>query len=105
VDFSVLKGQARLFFIELFTHIFFSSHLANPSVTPEKAIATTFDQTAIEEVFIKAVKMPNISTGIVFFLSKHVASRAEGAQEDFVGRACEVAMETLRTGLDVGSFL
>jgi nucleolar MIF4G domain-containing protein 1 len=106
VDFTTVKSQGRLFFTEFFKQTFFSSHLANPSANPEKAAMPAFDRMAIEEVFIKAVKLPAVATGIVFFLSKHVAPHTEeGKGENFASRACEVAMDTLRTGLDVGSFL
>jgi hypothetical protein len=104
VDFTNLKSQATLFFVEFFRQVLFGTQLANPTIVPEKAAGGEVDIVVVEEAFVKAARIPSVATGIVFFLSKHVAPHA--AQDgniggEFVKRACEVAIDALRTGLDV----
>jgi nucleolar MIF4G domain-containing protein 1 len=104
VDFTTLKSQATLFFVEFFRQVLFGTQLANPTIAPEKAAGGDVDAVAVEEVFVKAARIPSIATGIVFFLSKHVAPQAaqdKNVGGEFVKRTCEVAIDALKTGLDV----
>jgi nucleolar MIF4G domain-containing protein 1 len=90
--------------VEFFSQTFFSTQLANPSVAPQKAIGGTFDHSAIDEVFMKAIRVPNLTVGIIYFLSKHIAATASEGGDDgsnVVTEACQAAIDTLRSGLDV----
>jgi nucleolar MIF4G domain-containing protein 1 len=70
--------------------------MASPQAAPAAR-----ERAALEEVFVKAARIPGLAVGIVYFLGKFVrpgaGDRKDGALAEW---ACEVALDTLRTGLD-----
>jgi len=94
VDFTVLKPQTSEFLKELFIRLFIDSQTPAPAIGSHEEILTNRDRSAIEEIFIKVVKIERLAMGIIYFLSRTFRGN-EGSE--VVKWACEVAMETLRT--------
>ncbi|EJF64960.1 MIF4G-domain-containing protein [Dichomitus squalens LYAD-421 SS1] len=95
VDFTVLKPQARTFMRELFVHVLANTQLATPLLSSEE-LPNTKNKAPLEEVFIKGSKIQSVALGLVYFLRE--AFRGE---EGFLKWASQVALQTLRTGMDV----
>jgi nucleolar MIF4G domain-containing protein 1 len=65
------------------------------------SVPTTRNRGALEDVFIKATRIEALSLGLLYFLGKEM-SRIEGEDGvDLIKWAAGVAMDTLRTGMDV----
>lgn len=104
LDFTRLKAQTRIFMRELLINIFINSQRSTPVIGNSlNNIMFTRNRNAIEEVFIKATRLQNLSMGLVYFLSELLAKPSgEGdALDKFVKWSVGVAQETLRTGIDV----
>lgn len=101
VDFTVLKPQSHAFLKELLLQVFISTQVSTPllSAAPS-ALPTTRNRGAIEEVFIKATRVQNLAVGLVYFLGEAFRTEA-GDEKGFIRWASQVAMDTLRTGMDV----
>lgn len=95
VDFAVLKPQAQAFMKELFVHVLANTQLATPLLSSEELPATK-NKAPLEEVFIKGSKIQSGALGLVYFLRE--AFRGE---EGFLKWASQVALQTLRAGMDV----
>lgn len=65
------------------------------------AVTTTRNRGAIEEVFIKATRIEALALGLVYFLSKEMTGSKNGEGESLVKWASGVAVDTLRTGMDI----
>ncbi len=96
VDFTVLKPQTRTFMKELFTHVFANTQLPTPLLSPDD-LPNTRNKGAFEEVFAKGSKIQTLALGLVYFIRE--AFRGESA---FLKWATQVALETLKTGVDAG---
>jgi len=65
------------------------------------SVPTTYNRGALEEVFIKASRIEALGMGLLYFLGKEM-SQIEGEDSvDLIRWAAGVAMDTLRTGMDV----
>lgn len=103
VDFTNLKPQTHQFFTDMFTHILVGSQLPTPLLsTDPKDFPSTRNRGPLEEVFIKASRIETLALGIAYFLSQ---TFGQGKERDdtstFIKWASKVAIETLRTGIDV----
>ncbi len=107
VDFTGLKPQARTFFKELFTHLLISTQLSTPLLSPNpEDHPRTRNRGALEEVFVKATRVQTLAFGLVYFLSEifeHEAEEEGGSS--FLRWATKIAVDTLRTGVDVAAGL
>jgi nucleolar MIF4G domain-containing protein 1 len=65
------------------------------------SIPTTRNRGALEQVFIKATRMESLALGLLFFLQKEMSQPKNGGSEQLVKWATGVAVDTLRTGMDV----
>ena len=103
VDFTVLKPPTQRFLKEFFTHVLVSTQLSTPLLSADpKDFPSTRNRGPIEEVFMKATRVQALAYGIVYFLGE--AFRQEGDEDGgkgFLKWATKVAMDTLRTGVDV----
>jgi len=103
VDFMSTKPRARQFLIELYIQLFINSQTASPVLSSKaKDLPSTRNRGALEEIFIKATRIQSLALGLIYFLSE--ASRRHDPEDDnaaFVKWACGVAIETLRTGMDI----
>lgn len=84
-------------------HICISSQLSTPLISSDpKDIPKTRNRGAIEEVFIKSTRIQALSLGLMYFLNEVVKPEV-GELDDsrFLSWANKVALNTLRTGLDV----
>lgn len=103
VDFTVLKATTLRFFQELFTHVLISTQLSTPLLTSDpKDYPITRNRGPIEEVFIKATRIQALALGLVYFLGEVFKQSLDDEGGDgFLKWANKVAMDTLRTGVDV----
>ena len=98
VDFTVLKTQTQTFMKELFTHVLANTQLATPLLRSESAedLPNTRNKGPLEEVFAKGSKIQTLALGLVFFIRE-----AFKGEKGFLKWASQVALDTLRTGVDV----
>jgi nucleolar MIF4G domain-containing protein 1 len=61
----------------------------------------TRNRGAVEEVFIKATRIETLALGLVYFLSTEMTRPKDGEKEGLVKWASGVAVDTLRTGMDI----
>lgn len=108
VDFTALQEQSRYFFRELFYQLFISSQVSSPAISSNADAAEYLTgsrkRESLEEVFMKATRIPTLTQGLIYFLSTTLRSdNASGNQVvlDTFKWACGVAKDTLRTGMDV----
>ncbi|CAL1716321.1 unnamed protein product [Somion occarium] len=103
VDFTILKSQSRKFLVQLLVHVFISSQLSSPLISSDpKDIPRTRNRGPLEEIFIKATRIQTLALGLVYFLGqvvKHEVDQIDDA--GFLSWASKVALDTLRTGMDV----
>ena len=103
VDFTVLKASTQRFLHELLIHLLINTQLSTPLLTSgPKDYPSTRNRGPLEEVFIKATRVQALALGLVYFLGEIFGREIddEGGQ-GFMKWANKVAMDTLRTGLDV----
>ncbi|EKM78096.1 hypothetical protein AGABI1DRAFT_121724 [Agaricus bisporus var. burnettii JB137-S8] len=102
VDFTILKPQGRRFLRELLLHVFISSQTVTPLIDA-KQLEETRNRSGIEEIFTRAARMENLAMGLVFFMSS--AFSQESLEDErltkFIKWANKIALDTLRTGVDV----
>ncbi|KAI9060646.1 ARM repeat-containing protein [Trametes sanguinea] len=98
VDFTVLKPQSQAFMRELFVHLLANTQLSTPLLGSERKedLPTTRNKGRLEEVFLKGAKIQAVALGLVFFLQT-----AFKGEEGFLKWASQVALDTLRTGMEV----
>lgn len=98
VDFTVLKQQAHTFLRELFVHVFANTQLATPLLASERKedLPTTRNRGPLEEVFLRGSKIQVVALGLVYYLQTTFEE-----QDGFLKWASEVALEALRTGMEV----
>ncbi|KAK0500414.1 hypothetical protein EDD18DRAFT_827491 [Armillaria luteobubalina] len=104
VDFTLLKPQTKHFIGEMLSQLFISTQTSTPLIgSNTKILSTTRDRTAIEEVFVKATRVPNLAMGLVYFLLNTTQDDeiVDETVTKFIRWATEVAKDTLRTGVDV----
>ena len=103
MDFTNLKPQTHQFFTELFTHVLVNTQLPTPLLSADpKDLPNTRNRGPLEEVFIKATRIETLALGLVYFLGQTLG---QGKDQDggsgFIKWATKVAVETLRTGVDI----
>jgi len=95
VDFTALKPRTRDFLSYFFHQLFASSQVSAPVLGAD--LPPTRSKGPIEEIFIKATRAQALAMGLVYFLTE----MKKASEEEFVQWASAVAIDTLRTGLDV----
>jgi len=103
VDFAILKPQSYKFLSQLLSQILISTQLPTPLISSDpKDIPNTRNRGPIEEVFIRATRIPTLATGLMYFIGE-VAKRdlADETERGFLAWASDVALDTLRTGMDI----
>jgi nucleolar MIF4G domain-containing protein 1 len=95
VDFTVLKPQTHEFFSQFFQQLFANSQVSTPGLGGD--MPNTRNKGPLEEIFIKATRIQVLAMGLVYFLTE-MKKRSE---EEFIQWACSIAVDTLRTGLDI----
>ncbi len=90
-----LKPRTRNFFSYFFHQLFASSQVSAPVLAGD--LPPTRSKGPIEEIFIKATRIQALAMGLVYFLTE----MKKASEEEFVQWASAVAIDTLRTGLDV----
>ncbi|KAI0635926.1 armadillo-type protein [Trametes polyzona] len=98
VDFTVLKPAAHAFVREMLVHALANTQLATPLLASERPedLPTTRNKGPLEEVFLKGAKIQAVALGLVYFLQT-----AFKGEEGFLKWASQVALDTLRTGMEV----
>lgn len=83
--------------------LFLSSQLSNPVLAASKDFQMSRNRGVLEEVFIKAARIPTLAMGIVYFLGEAFGKGDIGEEEEakWTKWASGVARDTLRTGIDV----
>jgi nucleolar MIF4G domain-containing protein 1 len=94
-----LKPSTCTFLSNFFTHLFIATQVSVPVLG--NSIPTTRNRGALEQVFIKATRMESLALGLLFFLQKEMSQPRDRDSEQLVKWATGVAMDTLRTGMDV----
>lgn len=99
VDFTILKPRTADFLNDLFTQLFIATQVSVPVLGT--SVPTTRNRGTLEEVFMKATRMEALALGLIYFLSKEMPRLKSEDGEGSVKWATGVAVDTLRTGLDV----
>jgi nucleolar MIF4G domain-containing protein 1 len=95
VDFTDLKPRTRKFISYLFHQVFANSQVSAPVLGGD--LPPTRNKGPLEEIFVKATRIQTLAMGLVYFLTE----MKKASEEDFIQWASAVAIDTLRTGLDV----
>jgi nucleolar MIF4G domain-containing protein 1 len=95
VDFTILKPRTRNFLSYFFHQLFASSQVSAPILGGD--LPPTRSNGPLEEIFIKATRIQALAMGLVYFLTE----MKKASEEEFIQWAIAVAIDTLRTGLDV----
>ena len=95
MDFTVLKPRTRDFLSYFFHQLFATSQVSAPVLGGD--LPHTHSKGPIEEIFIKATRIQALAMGLVYFLTE----MKKTSEKEFVQWASAVAIDTLRTGLDV----
>lgn len=98
VDFTVLRPQSQTFLRELFVHTLANTQLATPLLAEGRTedLPTTRNRGPLEEVFLRGSKIQTVALGLVYFLQT-----AFKGEEGFLKWASQVALDTLRTGMEL----
>ncbi|KAH9178229.1 hypothetical protein EDB89DRAFT_2111852 [Lactarius sanguifluus] len=95
VDFTVLKPRTRDFLSHFFRQLFANSQSSIPTLQSD--VPPTRIKTSLEEIFVKAARIQVLAMGLVYFLTE----MKKGSEEEFIRWAIGVAIDALRTGLDI----
>ncbi|TFY83229.1 hypothetical protein EWM64_g793 [Hericium alpestre] len=107
VDFMAIKPQTHRFLAEFCKQLFLSSQTPTPILSSQvKDLPSTRNRGAIEQIFIKATRIQALALGLVYFLTE-TFRKQDGSDEEvvFLKWASGVAVDTLRTGMDIISTL
>lgn len=99
VDFTLLKPRTSDFLKDIFTQLFISTQVSTPILGA--FIPATRNRGVIEEVFIKATRIEALALGLVYFLSTVMTKPKNGEKDGLIKWASGVAVDTLRTGMDI----
>jgi nucleolar MIF4G domain-containing protein 1 len=95
MDFTVLKHRTREFLLHFFHQLFANSQGSTPALGND--LPTARSKNSLEEIFIKATRIQVLAMGLAYFLTE----MKRGSEEEFIQWASGVAIDTLRTGLDI----
>jgi nucleolar MIF4G domain-containing protein 1 len=95
VDFTVLKPPTREFLSHFFRRLFVNSQVSTPVLGND--MPPTHNKSSLEAIFIKATRIQVLAIGIAYFLTE----MKKHSEEEFIQWASSVAIDTLRTGLDI----
>ncbi|KAH9015184.1 hypothetical protein EDB84DRAFT_1634669 [Lactarius hengduanensis] len=95
VDFTVLKPRTRDFLSHFFRQLFAYSQSSIPTLQSD--VPPTRNKASLEEIFVKAARIQVLAMGLVYFLTE----MKKGSEEEFIRWAIGVAIDALRTGLDI----
>lgn len=95
VDFTMLKPRTRDFLSYFFRQLFTNSQTSSPTLQSD--VPATRNKASLEEIFVKAARIQVLAMGLVYFLTE----MKKGSEEEFIRWAIGVAIDALRTGLDI----
>jgi nucleolar MIF4G domain-containing protein 1 len=106
VDFLALKPATRSFVRELLERALLNTQTPTPVLSARvRDLPPRRERGPIEEVFLKAARVPALAAGLVYFLEEMKKAREEDGNEKeedgFYRWACDAAIDTLRMGVDV----
>jgi nucleolar MIF4G domain-containing protein 1 len=89
--------------MDMFTHVLVNSQLSTPLLgTNPDDFPSTRNRGPLEEIFIKASRIDTLALGIAYFLNQtYGQGKKQKDTSTFIHWASKVAIETLRTGIDV----
>ena len=91
----MLKPRTRDFLAHFFRQLFANSQTSIPTVQSDAA--PTRNKASLEETFVKAARIQVLAMGLVYFLTE----MKKGSEEEFIRWSIGVAIDALRTGLDI----
>ncbi|TCD69365.1 suppressor of glycerol defect [Steccherinum ochraceum] len=102
VDFTILQPQTRSFLTQLLMYTLISTQQSTPilSANPEDH-PDTHHRGPLEEVFIKSTRVQALALGLIYFIGEMGHAETEESETKFMKWARKVALDTLRTGMDV----
>ncbi|KAH9994867.1 hypothetical protein BJV77DRAFT_1059843 [Russula vinacea] len=89
------QTRTRKFLSYFFHQLFASSQVSAPVLGGD--LPPTRNKGPLEEIFVKATRIQALAMGLVYFLTE----MKKASEEEFIQWASTVAIDTLRTGLDV----
>lgn len=100
MDFTVLKRRTRTFIADILRHIFVASQHTIPYIGDVNSPLTQArNRKALEEVFMKAIRVENLAMGILYFMKDAFPSSGvgddNGDDTDVIKWGCRIAKETL----------
>lgn len=101
-----MKPQTRTFFQDLFFHIFLSSQVSSPAITLDqnatKYLAGSRKQEVLEQVFMKALRVPTLTQGLLYFIGNVLGDFGDHeVLSQVLGWGRDVALNTLHGTLDI----
>ncbi|KAI5122764.1 hypothetical protein M0805_009846 [Coniferiporia weirii] len=108
LDFVTLKTKTQIFLTHLFTHLFACTQ--DPSPVPSLSssltdnVLTMRNSKVLEEVLLKAARVPDLAMGILHFLSASLRQTKSQNQkmDSFVLWGCDTAKDALQNMLETG---
>jgi nucleolar MIF4G domain-containing protein 1 len=91
----MLKPRTRDFLSQFFRQLFADSQTSIPTLQSDAP--PTHNKASLEETFVKAARIQVLAMGLVYFLTE----MKKGSEEEFIRWAISVAIDALRTGLDI----
>lgn len=80
----------------MFTQLFINSQASTPTLSSDpKVLPTSRDRAAVEEIFMKARRIPNLPLGLIYFLGETFRHNSD-TDGELVKWANRIAMDTLR---------
>jgi nucleolar MIF4G domain-containing protein 1 len=103
IDFTRLKPQTREFLKEMLIQLLIASQRSAPLVTSNfNEVVLTRNRSVVEEIFIKAARIENLATGLVYFITeafRDLSMKEEGLSK-FLEWAVVLARQTLQSKMN-----
>jgi len=103
VDFTQLKPQTREFLKEMLIQLLIASQRSAPLVISNfDEVVLTRNRSVVEEIFIKAARIENLATGLVYFMTeafRDLSMKEEGLSK-FLEWAVALARQTLQSKMN-----
>lgn len=105
LDFTALKAQTRDFLQDLFKQIYIDTQLSAPLLARKATRVPELqnrERDPVERVFMKASKYRDLAVGLAHILRQLFKREdGDGEQKEFVEWANNIALETLRSSVDI----
>lgn len=97
-----MKTPTKIFLADLLAEIFHATQTTSLVTVSVKRSSTTFDRSALEVVFVKALRLPELTKGLVYFMNTALENHEQHSKLEAVSWGVTAAQSFLRDGLERG---